>query len=198
MRHLGNIFSSYVELNLESQISLHNLFEKDLNPKELLINIQLTTQQKVISGETLLFIDEIQACPRAIIALRYFYEEMPELHIIAAGSLFDFAIDKVGVPVGRVSFAQIFPLSFIEFLWAVGEDMLAETLLNDAITKPFADPIHERALRLFGEYIAIGGMPEAILAWREQHTIIKLACASITICCRPMSTILKNMPKNTN
>ena len=116
VRELGKTYESFVEINLEFQLKIRPIFERTLNPHEIINEIFIVLEQKIIPGKTLLFIDEIQVVPQAIIALRYFYEMMPELHVIAAGSLLDFAIQQVGIPVGRVEALYMQPVSFIEFL----------------------------------------------------------------------------------
>jgi uncharacterized protein len=112
VRQLGMSFTSFVELNFEEISQSQALFEQDLDPERILLEIGLLTQTTIVPGETLLFLDEVQVTPRAILALRYFYEKIPELHVIAAGSLLEFAIEQVGVPVGRVSMLYVYPLSF--------------------------------------------------------------------------------------
>ena len=106
-RKLGENFQNFVEVNFEKNPEVKNLFEKNLDVTRIVRDLELIMQQKIIPGETLLFFDEIQEAPQAIIALRYFFEELPELHVIAAGSLLDFALEKVGMPVGRVSFLSL-------------------------------------------------------------------------------------------
>ncbi|MDF1759294.1 MAG: AAA family ATPase [Coxiellaceae bacterium] len=167
IRQFGKGFKSLIEVNFERSPELHKLFEGSLAADHLISNLQLATSQQIIPGETLLFFDEVQACPRAIIALRYFYEELPELHVIAAGSLLQFALDHVGVPVGRVEFLHMYPMSFIEFLYAMDHDILADAITQHDITQPYNEAIHQKALRFLGEYIAIGGMPEAVLSWAK-------------------------------
>ncbi len=169
VRHLGKTFSNVVEINFEAEPQWRAIFEQNLDPKRLIIDLELIAEQKITTGSTLLFFDEIQACPQAIIALRYFYERLPGLHLIAAGSLLDFAIDEVGVPVGRVQFLYMYPLSFVEFLWASGKVMLVDALLAASIQAPLSEVIHEKLNRLVGEYLAIGGMPEAVLHWTQTH-----------------------------
>jgi hypothetical protein len=116
VEHFSRSFKTYVGLNFERMQPLHALFEGDLDPKQLVIDLQVLTKQEITPGDTLLFLDEIQACPRALLSLRYFYEMMPELHVIAAGSLLDFAIENIGIGVGRVNFLYMYPMSFKEFL----------------------------------------------------------------------------------
>src|SRR5258708_4987291 len=101
VRKLGATYPDFVEINFESRTDVHLIFEKDLQPDRILRELSLIARHSIIPGKTLLFLDEIQWVPRAITALRYFYEQIPELHIIAAGSLLDFALEQVGIPVGR-------------------------------------------------------------------------------------------------
>lgn len=168
VRQLGQSFKHFVEINLEVMCELHAAFEGNLDPQLIITNLQLITKQVIIPGETLLFLDEIQACPNALLALRYFYEMMPALHIIAAGSLLEFCIEKIGLSVGRLQFLYMYPMSFKEFLMALNEQFLIDGILTGHPNKPFSEIIHKKALRLFSEYLAIGGMPEAVLRWRDQ------------------------------
>jgi predicted AAA+ superfamily ATPase len=177
IKQFGEEFTSFVSINLEKQPEVAMLFNKDLNPKQLIQQLQLITEQKIIPGETLLFIDEAQAAPRSLIALRYFYEECPLLHVIAAGSLLDFAIEKVGIPVGRVSFLYLYPLSFIEFLRATKREIAAEAILKHPFPEAISESIHQKWLEYVGEYLAIGGMPEVVKVWQETRDIH--ACGEI-------------------
>src|SRR3990167_11344536 len=146
VRTFGKSYDAMVEVNFETQSLLSSLFERDLDPKQIIIDLQIALRQEIVPGKTLLFLDEIQACPRAMIALRYFYEQMPELHVIAAGSLLDFAIEEVGMPVGRVQFLHVYPMTLKEFLWAMGEDYLVEGILCHDPSRIFQPAIHEKAL----------------------------------------------------
>lgn len=160
-------FDNLVELNFEQMLKLHRIFEKDLEPQTIIVDLQILINQQITPGKTLLFLDEIQACPRALLALRYFYELMPELHVVAAGSLLDFTIESIGLPVGRLNFLYMYPMSFLEFLWALEEDFLIKSILSQDISKECNQAVHEKSLRLLGEYMAIGGMPEAVATWRD-------------------------------
>jgi predicted AAA+ superfamily ATPase len=122
-------------------------------------------------GKTLLFIDEIQESPEAIQMLRYFYEEFPELHVIAAGSLLEFAIKKVrSFPVGRVEYLYMHPMNFVEFLRAIKHQTAIEQF-NHIPVNPFA---HQTLINLFNKYAIIGGMPEAIKVYIENDSLIDL------------------------
>lgn len=171
VRQFGATFENFVEINFEQMRNVHSIFSGDLEPEKMLRNLSLVADQEIIPGKTLLFLDEIQEAPQAIIALRYFYELMPELHIIAAGSLLDFAIEKVGVPVGRVNFLYLYPLSFIEYLKASGYELLIHEIIEHDPIQPLEEAIHEKYLRLIAEYIAIGGMPEAVKIWLKDKDI---------------------------
>lgn len=162
VRQLGKSFSSFVEVNFELVPKAKTLFEQDLQPERIIWELGLLVGTKIIPGETLLFLDEIQVAPQAILALRYFYELMPDLHVIAAGSLLEFAIEQVGMPVGRVDMLYVYPLSFIEFLAATGNEPLIEPILAQ---RALSEILHNKLLDLLGSYLAIGGMPEPIQAW---------------------------------
>ncbi len=167
IRKLGESFGNLVEINFERVVDAKFAFAKDLIPEQILQKLILLTGQNITPGKTLLFLDEIQACPEAIQSLRYFYEEMPSLHIIAAGSLLDFTLEKIGIPVGRVSSLYVFPASFIEFLVAIGQPMLVQAVLHNQNGVPMTEMIHSRLLDFVGQYFAIGGMPETIAKWVE-------------------------------
>ena len=177
VRELGKTFVNFVEINFEKTPELYQIFEKNLDPKRIITNLAVATGQKIIPEETLLFFDEIQACPRAIIALRYFYEEMPSLHVIAAGSLLEFAIEQVGVPVGRVAFCYMYPVSFMEYLAAQQNTLLFAAVLSQKISEPMPAAIHEKCMDLLGEYMLLGGMPEILNEWLNNKNI--LACTEI-------------------
>lgn len=161
VRELGKTFQNIVEINFELNPDFIQIFEKDLEPTRIMNALVAMTAQPIVPGNTLLFFDEIQACPKAIIALRYFYELMPELHVIAAGSLLDFAIEQVGVPVGRIQFCYLYPLSFMEYLASLNNRALFEMILTNS-EKPLDAIFHNKLFDLLGQYILLGGMPKII------------------------------------
>src|SRR3990172_7838832 len=164
IRQLGASFDNFIEVNFEAKPKLKALFEQDLDPKRIFRDLcaALDTKQ-LVPGATLLFFDEIQGAGQAITSLRYFYEMMPELHVIAAGSLLDFAIEKVGVPVGRVEFLYMYPMSFLEFLYAYDNNILIEVITkHNNPEKEISTIAHEQLLKLVATFIALGGMPEVI------------------------------------
>ena len=177
IRKLGESFKHFVEINLEEAPEVHAVFEKNLDPERVIAELSAITSKSIIPGETLLFIDEIQVVPRAITALRYFYEKMPQLHVIAAGSLLDFAIEKVGIPVGRVQSLYMYPLSFIEFLAALDYTVLIQEIVQHDVHQSMSSAVHNKALELLGDYCAIGGMPRVVELWKEKKD--PLECARI-------------------
>lgn len=126
IRQFAKGFPDSVEVNFEKQPALAGLFDADLDPRRILRDLQLATGARVRPGKTLLFLDEIQAAPRALTALRYFHEDLPELHVVAAGSLIEFSVAKVGIPVGRV------PRSSAGGRSARPRDALAEGRMKDS------------------------------------------------------------------
>lgn len=169
-RNLGLAFKNFIEINLEFDETARKIFDQDLDPKRIIFQLSQYLQKDIVPGSTLLFIDEIQTVPKALTSLRYFYETLPELHIIAAGSLLDFAIDQVGMPVGRISSLYMYPMSFFEFLVATGNEKWAQTILDHDVQEPLLEPVHDKLLELIGTYCVIGGMPAAVNTWIRKKT----------------------------
>ncbi|MCL4380477.1 AAA family ATPase, partial [Candidatus Dependentiae bacterium] len=138
IRQLGKSFDSFVEINFESDAGVQNIFDLDLDPERIIRDLTLITSKRITPGKTLLFFDEIQEVPKALLSLRYFYEKLPSQHIIAAGSLLDFTTQAVGIPVGRVSSLYMYPLSFFEFLCACGHTLIAQELLTHSVKIPMS------------------------------------------------------------
>jgi predicted AAA+ superfamily ATPase len=162
-------FESLALVDLERNQPLRKLFDGDLKVTRICSDLEVILQQKITPGKTLLFFDEIQACPRAITALRYFYEEMPELHVVAAGSLLEFALEESSFPVGRVQFLNLYPLCFAEYLEAIGNGAAATAILgNPAEISP---AVHELLREELKRYFFIGGMPAAIKAYLENNSL---------------------------
>jgi uncharacterized protein len=168
-------FSNVVVLDFERERSLAPIFEKDLDPLKMIFDLEIHTGSRIIPGETLLFFDEIQACERALLSLRYFYEEMPDLHIIAAGSLLEFAMENISFPVGRVTFEWMRPMTFKEFLTACGKDILAENIPSVFKMGAISQTLHNSLMEQLRLYFIVGGMPEAVKRFLEtgSATIVK-------------------------
>lgn len=164
-------FLDLIELNFERNPELATLF-KSHDPQRIIQLISLQTGQTLQPGRTLLFLDEIQGATEAIVALRYFYEELPELHILAAGSLLEFTLSKAAfsMPVGRIEYLHLGPMTLTEFMLALGESALVEFLNNYQISEEIPKPIHEKLMDITKIYFIIGGMPESIQAYLEDNT----------------------------
>jgi predicted AAA+ superfamily ATPase len=170
VRALGKTFTKFVEINCEElEHDCELVFAKDLNPERIIKELSLVAGQTIVPGETLLFLDEIQVIPRVILALRYLYEKMPELHVIAAGSLLEFSLESIGVPVGRIDSFYMYPMTWLEFLMAKKEKLLFDEIMSQELDEPISEVAHNKLLGLLGEYFALGGMPEIVQAWIERN-----------------------------
>ena len=167
---LASTFDNFVKIDLEKRRDLHVHFAGNLEPRAILNHLELVTS-RIISGKTLLFFDEIQACPRAITALRYFYEQIPELHVVAAGSLLEFAFDEISVPVGRVQYLHLHPMTYYEYLLAMGKEPMADYSLTPP--KRVAPSIQKMILSELRNYLFVGGMPECVKTWRDSGSMIE-------------------------
>jgi hypothetical protein len=174
-------FRNVVEINFEMRPDLASIFAGSLDPERLVRDIKIATQQEIHPGETLIFFDEIQVVPQALTALRYFYEKMPEVHVIAAGSLLEFAIEEVGIPVGRVESLYLYPMNFGEFLEARGHGKLYELVEELGDGQPVSEWAHKQLLALLSEYFAVGGMPEAVRVWSETQDLQTVARVHSTL-----------------
>jgi predicted AAA+ superfamily ATPase len=172
VKEFAKTYTYQLYLNLEKKED-SQFFEQTDNVKIIVEALFISNNlQASAIHNTLLFIDEIQEQPKAIQALRYFYEELPELHVIAAGSLLEFALKDIkSFPVGRVEFLYLFPFNFIEYLEAIKHKTALEQLKSIPI-KPVA---HITLLNLFNQYAIIGGMPEVVKSYVQDGSITNLA-----------------------
>ncbi len=168
-------FESILTVNLEQKEALHRLFD-GMEPQRIVQELGLYFNQSIVPGRTLLFLDEVQACPKAIASLRYFHEQLPGLHVIAAGSLLEFALRefKHSMPVGRIEFLHLYPLTFSEFLSALGEDRLAAWLDDYHVGDPFSEMADVKLRELLRLYYFIGGMPAAVEAYRARRDLVEV------------------------
>lgn len=159
---LGGHYQYFVHLNLEKSADAKFFTQYGDDIKTIINAISVAHNVPLQHGQVLLFIDEIQEVPSAIPLLRYFYEEVPEVDVIAAGSLLEFALGEISTfPVGRVLQMPVNPLDFEEFLMALGEDLALENYHKI----PFPEYAHDKLLQLFHEYILVGGMPEVVAGY---------------------------------
>ncbi len=156
-------------VDLEKHPDWHRIFQPNLDAKRILTELEILLNRRIIPDTDLLFIDEIQECPQALMALRYFYEQIPDLHVIAAGSLLEFALKEISFPVGRVQMMNMYPMNFAEFLMATNQEMLADILLGPVVQ--LSDTIHERMLEELRKYFFIGGMPECVRTYRDSGSM---------------------------
>lgn len=166
-------FTEVIKINFEETPDLKQFFQTN-DVKQIIQNLEIFFGKKIISQNTLLFIDEIQTCPEAIVTLRYFYEKMPDLHVIAAGSLLDHTLNNLqySMPVGRVEFSYMYPLNLYEFLIALNEKPLVDFLKSYTVHQEIPQPIHNKLLKLIRLYFIIGGMPEAVKIYAETDSFI--------------------------
>lgn len=178
VRHLAESFDGFVEVNFERQPAYMQLFEADLDARRIVTQIAAMAGKPVMPGKTLLFLDEVQICPKAIMALRFFREDMPALHVVAAGSLLEFALDELPTfGVGRIHSMFMFPLTFDEFLSACGDTLLLESRNTATAQSPLPEPLHQRLVAQMRTYMLVGGMPESVAKWVETHDY--LACQEV-------------------
>lgn len=168
-------FQNVIHLNLEN-IEHLRLFREEISLEDFEKIIQIKFHQKIISGESLVFIDEIQNSPFLIKLLRFFYEERPEVHVLAAGSLFEAKMEREGfsLPVGRIEYGYLYPFDFFEYLEARSEIELLNFLKSVSAEEKIPDAIHQEGLRHFYEYTMIGGMPEVVKSYAENPNIDNL------------------------
>lgn len=164
-------FDHYIYLNLEEKDNAE-LFATDSTFDDLLAGIFFKAKLPVDSPRTLIFIDEIQTEPKAVQALRYFYEKRPDLYVIAAGSLLESLMGRhISFPVGRVEYMALHPCTFVEFLSAIGEEMLASQVEKVAVPQS----LHSYTLDLFKKYMIIGGLPEVVANYAQYHDMVRLS-----------------------
>lgn len=168
-------FKNVVYINLETNLAVASYFSDNITPERLLRYLEASTGERILPGETLIILDEIQSCERALTSLKYFCEETPEYYIVAAGSLLGVAINRqrYSFPVGKVETITLYPLDFEEFLWARGREALCEEIRHAYETiEPLPDVLHLEAIELYREYLLIGGMPACINAFLNSGSFL--------------------------
>lgn len=160
-------FSKIHEINFEKSSSLIKIFDGDLKPKDLINAISFEKGEQINLEQDLLFFDEIQECPRALTSLKYFYEDLPQLAICAAGSLLGVKLNEVSYPVGKIDEIEMFPMSFFEFLDAIDESLILELLSSIKPEDSIPVNVHEKTWKLLKNYFITGGLPEVVLEYIE-------------------------------
>lgn len=164
-----------IELNLEEDPKFISLFNSN-DPKKIILNLEAALNKTITPNQSLLFLDEIQAAPQLLAQLRWFAENFPELPVIAAGSLLEFVLAEhtFSMPVGRITYAHVEPLSFEEFLVANEKQFLCDYIHAYHCNDEIPDLIHQQLLSLFNEYTFVGGMPAAVASWITEQSPMKI------------------------
>jgi uncharacterized protein len=175
IRNFSKHFDHFIEINFDEQPLYQQLFSKTSDVHDVLEQLAIITQTEIIEGKTLVFLDEIQACLPAISKLRYFYEKKPNLHIIAAGSLLEFALAELpSFGVGRVRSLFMYSFSFIEFLGALNEKRLVSMLQQANPSKPINLIFHEKLKIYLKKFLIIGGMPQAVQTYIAKGDLLEV------------------------
>jgi len=180
-RELGKTFTYFLEVNFERNSDIHLFFEQNFDPERICSNLSVYFGIPVIEEQTLLFFDEIQACPKAIQALRFFYESKPDLHVIAAGSLLEYALAELpSFGIGRIRSLFMYPMSFDEFLSAINEEMLITLKKQASSQQPLNLAFHNKLKEYLKTFLYLGGMPEVINTYIHNTTNINLVQKALT------------------
>ena len=174
MKEFGKIaYENVVYINFDSNARMAELFTNDLNIERILLGLEIYMEQKILPEKTLIIFDEIQEVPKALSSLKYFYENAPQYHIVCAGSLLGIALHGgTSFPVDKVNFMKLYPLSYKEFLMAIGKKQLAK-LLN-AQDYPMITAFKQTYIETLKQYYFVGGMPEAVLRFAETKDFVQV------------------------
>ena len=170
-------FENMVYVNLEKNLLVAGFFQENIDPRRILRYLEASAQEKIVPGKTLLVLDEIQACERALTALKYFCEEAPEYHVAAAGSLLGVAIhrEKYSFPVGKIETHTLFPFDFEEYLLARDKGLLLQEIRQAfAAMQPLPEALHQEAVELYREYLIVGGMPASVEAYIKSGSFLNV------------------------
>jgi hypothetical protein len=168
-------YNQTVYINLETNLLANSYFDNDITPLRIVQFLETISNTRIIADETLIILDEIQSCPRALTSLKTFYEEAPQYHIVAAGSLLGVAINRnqFSFPVGKVNELTMFPMDFEEFMWAMYQEMLGnEIAMHYKRLEPMPEVLHFRAIELYKQYLIVGGMPAVVAEFVESKSLI--------------------------
>ena len=168
-------FGSMIYIDFEKTPRAREIFDDSLDPDILIPQLEVISGKRFIEGDTLIFLDEIQACPRAITSLKYFTDSPRNIHVIGAGSLLGVALERsdFSFPVGKVITERLYPLDFEEFLMALGKDGLLK-MCRDSFLAMAAIPsaVHEELVSLYRSYLVVGGMPKAVSTYVESRSYL--------------------------
>ena len=183
-------YKNYIKVSLDLVTDVRNFLKDNINPLEIIAYLETLYNVRIVPHDTLVILDEIQDCKRALLALKYFQEDYPQYDIVAAGSLLGVAVnqgnkpdqeetqekqeEEFSYPVGKVDELRLYPMDFEEFLWAMNMDILAEdirTHFNSNEAMPAS--VHQLALDYYQQYLIIGGMPESVGKYVETHSYLE-------------------------
>lgn len=192
-------YDNIVYLNFETNHKQREIFQDNLEPSYLIPIIERNTGKSIAKGRTLLFMDEVQLCERALTSLKYFNEQAPEYHIIVAGSLLGVALNRevFSFPVGQVDMLMMYPMDIEEFFLALGEDGLVAQIKEAFVSnKPLPSVIHEACIKIYKKYLCVGGMPEAVSKYIETNDYILVRHVQDTILVGYLNDMSKYNQKN--
>ena len=176
VRNLSKQFKNFIEINFENKdhSAAKTVFSQHSDPKIICSELAVLFGKPIVANETLLFFDEVQNCPDAISSLRYFYEQFPAIHVIAAGSLLEFALEEIpSFGVGRIDSMFMYPFSFSEFLCAAGHEIWANCIEKATPEKPVSEPVHEKIIEQLKNFLIIGGMPEVVAEFVKTRDFLR-------------------------
>ena len=187
-------YENTVYFNFETNPKLNQTFEENISPEYLIPILSHISGQTIVREKTLIVFDEVQLCERALTSLKYFYENEPDYHIIVAGSLLGVAVNRkaFSFPVGKVDIKTMYPMDLEEFMLALGEKQLVEQIRNSfQSNEPLPSALHDAAMKLYREYLVVGGMPECVFQYSETKDFILVRHTQDTI----LSGYLNDMSK---
>ncbi len=192
-RHYDNV----AYFNFETNLKLNKTFDENISPDYLIPILSHIAGQTIVKEKTLIVFDEIQLCERALTSLKYFCEDAPDYHIIVAGSLLGVAVNrsKFSFPVGKVDIKTLYPMDIEEFMLALGQDTLVKHIKKSFQTNtPLPSALHDAAMRLYRQYLVVGGMPECVNQFAETNDYILVRHMQDTI----LASYLNDMSKYNN
>ncbi len=181
-------YKNYIKVSLDLVPDVRNFLKNNINPQEIIAFLESLYNTRILPHETLVILDEIQDCRRALLALKYFQEDMPQYDIVAAGSLLGVAVnsgnkpdeeendteDNFSYPVGKVDELRLYPMDFEEFLWATGNDILAQEIRSHYDSnEAMPASVHSLALDIYQKYLIVGGMPESVKKYVDTHSYLE-------------------------
>ena len=182
-------YKNYIKVSLDLVPEVRNFLKDNINPLEIVAYLETLYNTRIVPHETLVILDEIQDCKRALLSLKYFQEDYPQYDVVAAGSLLGVAVNSGNIPeegeennleeefsypVGKVDELRLYPMDFEEFLWATGNDVLAQEIRSHyASNEAMPASVHSLALELYQKYLIVGGMPESVQKYVDTHSYLE-------------------------